>query len=90
MGHEKNEFSTFIKYINNTKSWDKCKGIEHKPGFPIEDIKDYEIKTIAYQVEWISAIAFFDSLTGNLKLSIRIKYVPAPSDNNIQRSRAIL
>ncbi|WP_298277100.1 hypothetical protein [Ferroplasma sp.] len=87
---KKSEFPEFLKYINNTKPWDKCKDIYHKQGFLIEEIKDEEIISIAARVEWISAIAFFDILTNNLKLSIRIKYVPTSDENNLRRSRIIL
>ena len=87
---KKSEFPEFIKYINNTKPWDKCKDIHHKQGFLIEEIKDEEIMSIAGHVEWISAIAFFDILTDNLKISIRIKYVPTPDENNLGRNRIVL
>lgn len=91
---KKSAFPDFIKYANSNKQLEKCTDIIQKYGFLKESIGADEITTIAGQVEWISAITFFDGMADkfidNLKLDIRIKYVPTLDENKLRRDRTIL
>lgn len=56
----------------------------------IENTDDNEIAEISKKVEWISATAYISKLENNLRLYIRIKYVPPNSDVAVSRSKDIL
>ena len=85
--------SDFKDFISKSKK-ELCREIIQKFGFLILDLGDDDITDIAGRVEWISAIAFFDGIAGklidNLKLEIRVKYVPASDEDTLRRDRTIL
>lgn len=86
----KSEFQAFIKYANDPKPLEDCRGMVAKEGFMINNVEDGEIAEVAEKLEWIAATAYLDGLTHILTLYIRIKYDPPPNGNQLRRRESIL
>lgn len=84
------EIQSFVKYANYGDPLKECEDLFVQSGFLIENTDDNEIAEISKKVEWISATADISESANNLKLYIRIKYVPPNSDVEVRRSKDIL
>lgn len=86
----KSEIQDFVKYANSKISLEQCEYFLTKSGFPMDKIEENEINEISRRVEWISATAYIQGPSDNLKLYIRIKYIPPTSEDELRRSKEIL